>query len=306
MFALPLLLSTLTAHAAEKPTILVFTSDSDAATSAIVDRYKTDTGFAIRRTYDLGGIDHPGEFIADNLRDTEPALIFALGELALKESARAWPNVPVIAAEVSATAMQRLGRSDIVSVSSRVNPVLAAERLATVFPRARAVSVIRRPDDADPWWPLFESALVANGLSLHLTEASTPDEVQAVTREALFRADLLVLAEDPALWTAVGLRDTFEQARAHHIPVVTWDPLHLGAEAPPALAFHADQQSIATTAAKISEQIVMNGADTAAVTTTYPAPVVVGDRAAMLDTHAPLGHRVVAAVDEWHSEEDAP
>ncbi len=300
--SLLLLMSLQDADAAEKKTVLVFTSDQDPTTTAIVDAYKASTTFAIRRTYDLGSIPNPEEFIHENLDDADPALIFALGDVALEVASRAWPTVPMVYGNVSLASARRAGRNDLISVSGHVDPTLAAKDFATLFPYAHSVSIVRGAGDSDPWWPLLEGALQGAGVDVNVVEAGSVDEIDDAVAGALFRSDVLWIAEDPRLWTAVALRDTFEKARQHDVPVVTWEPRHLAGSAPASVAFRPDTQSIADSAAHVTEQIVRQGIkpDTLA---TYPSPVLVAGREALLDARVPLSKRTKAVVDEWLEED---
>ncbi|RME22586.1 MAG: hypothetical protein D6798_15435, partial [Deltaproteobacteria bacterium] len=76
------------ARAAERPMVLVITSSSTEATTAMVDAYGEDMGFATRMTYDLGGDESAVAFIADNIRDIELSLVFAIGEVAARAASR--------------------------------------------------------------------------------------------------------------------------------------------------------------------------------------------------------------------------
>lgn len=287
------------AVAEPKKTILVFTSDTTTRAQEIAESYKEATPFAIRVSHDLGRIPDPVRFMSEDLAEFSPDLVFAVGDVALRASARVWPTVPIVYTDVRATVVRTVGRGDLVDVSARVDPTATVAALGAVLPGLRVLGAVRRRGDEDPYWAALTAACDAAGVRLAASVADGPDASSEAVARALFGADMLLVLDDPRLWTSESLAGAFAAAQRARVPVVTWDAAHFGADPPPALAIAAEARAIALEAAEISSEILEKGREPAQIRAGYPEPLLTGDRRALLEARVPLTRAASAEVDVW-------
>lgn len=280
--------------ASERPTILVFTSDSTERSAKIASTFKDEVDFAIRISYDLGAERDAGAFIADNIRGMPVQLVFAVGDVALKAAAREFTGVPVVHAEVADLA-PTLGRSDIVGVSARVEPAALLDRLRTLSPGLKSVGTIRASADDDRYWGDLATACTERGLELSEVRVASAADVGNAIRQLVATVDFLVLVEDPQLWSPTALSSTLRHAYEGKLPVASWSRAHLSGPQPAAVALVADAAGVGVSAAALAGRLLKQGK----VDRKYAAPVVVGHLSALRAAGLKITKKNAEAVDEW-------
>lgn len=294
------------ALAADKPTILVFTSDSSKRTEALVAQFKRDSDYAIRMSYNVSDMDDPTEFLRENLDEVEPSLVLAVGAAALSVAGRYYSDVPLLFANASMQSAANLGRGNLVGVAQRVDPVATVAKLKQLMPRMRVLSALRRAGDTDEYWEALDQACSEASVDLVIYDVSVGQDLRDVQLRAMAGSDLLMIVHDLDLWDSGGLAEVFRRAADAEFPVLTYSARHLSAKVPPTLAVRADAERIAAEAARISREILVDGKDIDDFESGYPQPVLVGHPDALIAAHVPLGKKRRAEIELWTDNEERP
>ncbi len=280
--------------AADRPMVLVITSSSTDATTAMVDAYGQDMGSATRMTYDLGGDESAVAFIADNIRDIELALVFAIGDVAARAASREFATIPLVYAD-AADAVPR-SRQDTAQVTTLVDPAHALDHLQRIVPTARRLGVIAAAGQGAAYVQQFEVAADAAGVEVTVQQPTNAADLSNALKALLLRSDVIWIQDNP-LWTGSALASAFTDARQARIPLVSFSTAHFASPTPPPLVMAASPSAIGHAAARASRQLL--GMDQEA-TASLAEPEVWGDRAAMRASGLMLNKKQAAAVDAWY------
>lgn len=282
---------------AEKPVVLILTSDESARTATITDAFKAKIDGTTRISYQLGGETDAAAFLADNIRDLKIDVVFALGDRAFAAAAREFTTTRVVYADVVDTSAAE-GRTNVVGLSMRVDPGAVIARARTLIPQLRVLGAVRGGRDReDRWWESLAAACEAQGMRLSTQRASAPGDLPNAMQVLLADAGLIWLLPEPGLWTPSAVSRALMDAQLQKKPVIGFERSWLNAANPAPLVVESSATGLGEAAARpVLEAIGMSGAGELAQ---FPAPWLLGSRVAFRALGINLKKETAAAVDEW-------
>lgn len=262
--------------AAERPVLLVLTSDETERTLTITSRFKKACDFAVRMSYLVGNESDAGAFIADNIRGQPVALVFAIGPAATRVAIREFAGSPVIYAEVPPDAIPTSG-PNLHPITTRLDPTLTLERLARLLPGMHDVGLLCKNSN-EPYWPATSDAAKALGLRATVRQIQEPDEVPNAFMALTGPTELIWLQQEPRIWTGGALSRVFHEASIQRFPLVGFSRAHLDAPNPPPVVACGHPEGIGDLASRMARAFVLGEP---APTELGVAPMLIGHARAM-------------------------
>ncbi|MFZ5477431.1 MAG: ABC transporter substrate-binding protein [Myxococcota bacterium] len=280
------------AQEADRPLILVLTSDTVPRSAQIAATFKKSCDFATRISYQIGDEVDAGAFIADNIRDQGVSLVFAVGPLALKIATREFTGTPIVFSEV--TEIPQTGGT-VVGVSTRLDPQGMIERLKKLHPGMTRIGLLHGSAADDPYWVHTTAMAGALGLKPVVRSVTTPEEVENAFKALLSSSDLVWIQQEPRIWTATVLSRVFHEANLQKFPVVSFSRTHLEAANPPAIVAYGHPDGVAQTAAQMARQILL---DEPPPLYNYVTPMLVGHMRSMRSVGMTVSAKTAELLDE--------
>lgn len=282
---------------AEKPVVLILSSDESPRTTTIMETFKAKIEGTTRISYQLGGEADAAAFLADNIRDLRIDVVFALGDRAFAAAAREFTTTPVVYADVLDTSPAE-GRTNVVGLPLRVEPGQVISRMKTLLPQLRTLGAVRSARDReDRWWTRLEEGCAAQGLKLAVQRASATGDLTNAIQVLLADAQLLWLLPDPGLWTPAAVSRALKDAQLQKRPVIGFDRSWLSAANPAPIVVESSAAGLGEAAARPVLSAV--GLKTGDALSEFPAPWLLGGRAAFRALGINLKRETAELIDEW-------
>ncbi|MCK6525136.1 hypothetical protein L6R49_27335 [Myxococcota bacterium] len=283
---------------ADRPTVLVLSSDTSARTQTLVDTFKANITGVTRLSYELGGEADAAAFLADNLRELQVSLVFAIGDRAFLAAVREYVNVPVLYTDVN-DASAAAGRADAVGLSVRVDPSPALTRLQGLLPRMTTLGAIRGLKDPEAaWWDTLGEACAALQLKLDVRKVNASADVANASAALLAQCGAILVQPDPQLWAPSVASRLLYDASLAKVPVIAFDRSWLRAANPAPFVLESSAKGLGEVAAREAMRLLSLG-EGGAAGASFPEPWLVGSKAALRALTIPLKKESAALVDEW-------
>lgn len=282
---------------AEKPIVLLLTSDNTPRSTAIVDSFKAAMEGTTRITYSLGAERDAAAFLADNIRGMEVALVFAVGDRAFLAALREFTNTPVVYTDVL-DPLPAAGRTNMLGGSPRVDPAATLQRLKTLFPRLQTVGTIRGTRIVDEFWnKSAEEAAGTLGIRLVDRTVANPAEVATAAKVLLADCGCIWPLPDPIIWAPTVVAHLIHDAMLAKVPVLGLEEAWLQAATPAPLVCVSSTTGIGTAAAARARSVLK--LDSAGAASPYAGPWIVGSKATCRAFGVVLTKNTAPAVDQW-------
>lgn len=276
--------------------VIIFTSDTEPRTQDIVASFKEHLGPALRLTYDLGGRPDAGAFVADNTREIDSDLVFAVGDLALKAAAREFSTERIVFADVVDPSVAE-GRDNIEGVSASVDPAQVVARLKSLMPEMQTLGVLEGRGGNTAYYDAVAEAATRAGLGIERRSVASAADVPNAVDYLLSRSDLIWLQSDARVWSPSLLSTVFRDGAQAGKPIVGFARTHMQATPPPALVLVSDAAGQGRAAANLARAHL--GRETSSEVGTYATPVLVSRLDAARAGGLRLRKATVDVVDEW-------
>ena len=282
---------------ADRPTVLVLSSDTSARTQTLVESFKDNVTDVTRLSYELGAEADAAAFLADNLRDLAVSLVFAIGDRAFLAAAREYVNVPMLYTDVSDTSAVA-GRADAKGLSVRVDPLAAITRLQGLLPRMTTLGAIRGVRDPETlWWDQLSERCEALKLKLDVRKVNASADVANASAALLAQCGGVLVQPDPQLWAPSVASRLLYDASLAKVPVIAFDRSWLRAANPAPFVLESSAKGLGEAAAQ--EAMRLFSLTEAGPARSFPDPWVVGSKAALRALAIPLKKESAALVEEW-------
>ncbi|MBK7759134.1 MAG: hypothetical protein IPI35_22620 [Deltaproteobacteria bacterium] len=282
---------------ADRPTVLVLSSDTSARTQTLVESFKANVTDVTRLSYELGAEEDAAAFLADNLRELQVSLVFAIGDRAFLAAAREYVNVPMLYTDVTDTSAVS-GREDAVGLSVRVDPQAALTRLVGLLPRMTTLGAIRGLKDPETlWWDKLKESCETLKLKLDVRQVNASADVANASAALLAQCGGVLVQPDPQLWAPSVASRLLYDASLAKVPVIAFDRSWLRAANPAPFVLESSAKGLGAAAAQ--EAMRRLSLSDAGEARTFPEPWLVGSKAALRALTIPLKKESAALVEEW-------
>lgn len=283
--------------AAERATVLVLSSDTSERTQTLVETFKANVTGVTRLSYELGAEADAAAFLADNLRELQVSLVFAIGDRAFLAAVREYVAVPVLYTDVT-DASAASGRGDAIGLSVRVDPLAALTRLQGLLPRMTTLGAIRGLKDPESlWWDKLGEACEALKLKLDVRKVNASADVANASAALLAQCGAVLVQPDSQLWAPSVASRLLYDASLAKIPVIAFDRSWLRAANPAPFVLESSPKGLGEVAAQEAMRLLALGEAGAA--RSFPEPWLVGSKAALRALTIPLKKESAALVNEW-------
>jgi len=285
---------------AQDNTMVVFTSGETDRSRKIVDTFKGAGDLdATTLSFDLGTNEEEAYFVAESLQGFDATMIFAVGDIALKVAAREFQGIPIIYVDAASSTAAAIGRSDVIEVERRVDPIELVASLLTLSPQTDTLATIYSVQDSSPYWGVLEEAASSRGLKFVSARVANPFEVRSAQATVSPEADWLLLQPDARLWTPNTLASLYGAASLTGLPVIGFDESHFDSPQPPSLVAITDAEGLGNAAAAMARQVFVEGKDFADVEVRYARPNIIGNKRQLQRAGLPLTKKAVQSIDRW-------
>ncbi len=282
---------------AEKPVVLLLTSDDSARTTTIVDAFKSATEGTTRISYALTAESDAAAFLADNIRDLTVNAVFAVGDKAFLGAIREFATTPVIYVEVNDPGAA-LGRGATYGVPSRVDPAGSLAALRGLLPRMSTLGMVRGSRDGeDAWWNALTEAGKSTGVQVRIQRVNGPADLTSAFGVLLSESQAVILHPDATVWTAAAVGQILHNGQLAKVPVVGYDRSQLRAANPAPLILETSAAGVGLAAGARCMSVL--GLATGGAQAVYPLPWLVGSKVACRATGMLLTKDTAAKVNEW-------
>ncbi|HAM35387.1 MAG TPA: hypothetical protein DCP85_05600 [Elusimicrobia bacterium] len=151
------------------------------------------------KIYIPGSEDHPAiETVLRQIEADRPALIVAIGSKAAVESARKFPDTPIVyTMVVYPERLGLVGHPNLFGVSWLPSPGLLAEKFRLLLPQARRIGMLSSLPEAS--WAQLSRQCENQGLDLIVAQIEDNSELPQGLRKLAHKVDALWMGSDPSL-----------------------------------------------------------------------------------------------------------
>lgn len=205
------------------PLVVVLISHDGRPYQAMLEGFQEtlrDQGKAVRyQAFSLEGETDRGARIAQEIGGTDPALVYALGGLATRVAAQAFPQGPIVSGMVLGT--QTLdGASHVTGVALDFPIETQFQWLTRLLPDYRTIGVLYNPEQNGPKVQAARAVARKLGLRLLAIEVDSPKELPAALDTMMRRADVLWGIPDRVVFSTATAKAILLASFRNRVPFI--------------------------------------------------------------------------------------
>ncbi|MCB9685218.1 MAG: ABC transporter substrate-binding protein [Alphaproteobacteria bacterium] len=173
------------------------------------------------RVYNLHGRASEASQVANQLKASDPDVVFCVGAKAAYTVKRLMPSTPLVYATLLDPERYGIVGNQVTGVTMDVEPVTFLSQFTGFFPDVQQIGVIRGEGTSDERIAAMSAAAEELGRELVVVEVDSPRGVRRAFADlAQQGVDALWLPPDRHILTTSGYRTLSEEARRRHLPVL--------------------------------------------------------------------------------------